>query len=149
MKLSLAKISCGFEFEVTIIGNKKKNNLEIKSNKVILTEKKEGKKMVSLGSLILFQQHNRWNTTSLDQLWKQHCNAQIHFLYRKEICRPVPMATLASAEEPAPLKAELLKNSTINIMINSAHTPKNSQGKWMDRLEKQWRMPWMEVVGCG
>lgn len=64
--------------------------------------------------------------TSLDQLCKKYCNAQVHFLYRKETRRPVPMATFALAEEPAPLKAELLENSTKNTVTNSVHVPNNT-----------------------
>lgn len=85
--------------------------------------------MISLGSSILFQKNNKLNTMSLDQLCKQCCIAWVHFLGRKEACRPVAMATLASAEEPEPLRAEPLENSTINRVTNSSPIPNNTQGK--------------------
>ena len=102
-----------------------------KSNKCNFNrgKKRKGQEMISLGSFILFQKNNELNTRSLDQLFKQYCIGWAHFLCRKEACRPVAMATLASAEEPAPLRAEPLENSTINRVTNSSPTPNNTQGK--------------------
>lgn len=118
-------------FNVAVIGNGKKNNLEVKPNKSNFNreKKRKGKEMISLGSFFLFQKNNKLNTMSLDQLCKQYCIAWVHFLCRKEACRPVAMATLASAEEPAPLRAEPLENSTINRVTNSSPIPNNTQGK--------------------
>ena len=114
-------------FNVAVIGNGKKNNLEVKPNKRNFNrgKKREGKEMICLDSFI----NNKLNTMSFDQLCKQYCIAWVHFLCRKEACRPVAMATLASAEEPAPLRAEPLENSTINRVTNSSPIPNNTQGK--------------------
>lgn len=46
-------------FNVAVIGNGKKNNLEVKPNKSNFNRgKREGKEMISLGSFILFQENN-------------------------------------------------------------------------------------------
>lgn len=54
-------------------------------------------------------------------------------------------SSLASAEEPAPLRAEPLENSTINRVTNSSPTPNNTQGKWMRLAGKTMK----DAVGGG